>query len=150
MIGAPNTRGQKYWVGIVQWAPETSVLEEIEDIFHNYNVDIYIWLNAGYVPFANAYGKHDVVQIIMKWSFPFTLSGACSSEFISLRISKCLWKTQCGSKKSQIKFSINVSYWYWCWIPLLVSIMTYRMIQSSLYIYIYVYLVKCRLCLFLH
>ena len=39
MIGAPNTRGQKYWVVIVQWAPETSVLEEIADIFRNYNID---------------------------------------------------------------------------------------------------------------
>ena len=39
MIGAPNTRGQKYWVGIVQWAPETSVLEEIADIFRNYDID---------------------------------------------------------------------------------------------------------------
>ena len=29
MIGAPNTQGQKYWVGIVQWAPETLVSEEI-------------------------------------------------------------------------------------------------------------------------
>ena len=38
MIGAPNTRGQKYWVGIVQWAPETSVSEEIADIFRNYNI----------------------------------------------------------------------------------------------------------------
>ena len=38
MIGAPNT--QKYWVGIVQWAPETSVSEEIADIFRNYDIDI--------------------------------------------------------------------------------------------------------------
>ena len=41
MIGAPNTRGQKYWVGIVQWAPATSVSEEIADIFTNYNIDNY-------------------------------------------------------------------------------------------------------------
>ena len=40
MIGAPNTQGQKYWVGIVQWAPETSVSEEIADIFRNYNIDM--------------------------------------------------------------------------------------------------------------
>ena len=39
MIDAPNTQGQKYWVGIVQWAPETSVSEEIVDIFRNYNID---------------------------------------------------------------------------------------------------------------
>ena len=39
MLGAPNTQGQKYWVGIVQWAPETSVSEEITDIFRNYNID---------------------------------------------------------------------------------------------------------------
>ena len=39
MIGASNTRGQKYWVGIVQWAPETLVLEEIADIFRSYNID---------------------------------------------------------------------------------------------------------------
>ena len=39
MIGAQNTLGQKYWVGIVQWAPETSVLEEIADIFCNYDID---------------------------------------------------------------------------------------------------------------
>ena len=40
MIGAPNTRGQKYWVGFIQWAPETFVSEEIADIFRNYNIDI--------------------------------------------------------------------------------------------------------------
>ena len=39
MIGAPNTRGQKCWVGIVQWTPETSVSEEIADILRNYNID---------------------------------------------------------------------------------------------------------------
>ena len=39
MIGAPNTRGQKYWVRIVQWAAETSVSEEIADILTNYNID---------------------------------------------------------------------------------------------------------------
>ena len=39
MIGAPNTRGQKYWVGLVQWAVETSVSEEIADILTNYNID---------------------------------------------------------------------------------------------------------------
>ena len=38
MIGAPNTQGQKCWVGIVQWTPETSVSEEIADIFRNYNI----------------------------------------------------------------------------------------------------------------
>ena len=43
MIGAPNTRGQKYWVGIVQWAPATSVSEEIVDIFTNYNTDYYYY-----------------------------------------------------------------------------------------------------------
>ena len=36
MTGAPNTQGQKYWVGIVQWAPETSVSA---DIFRNHNID---------------------------------------------------------------------------------------------------------------
>ena len=40
MIGAPNTQGQKYWLGIVQRAPETSVSEEIANIFRNYNIDI--------------------------------------------------------------------------------------------------------------
>ena len=39
MIGASNIQGQKYWVGIVQWAPETSFSEEIVDIFRNYNID---------------------------------------------------------------------------------------------------------------
>ena len=39
MIGAQNTLGQKCWVGIVQWAPETSVSEEIVDIFRNYYID---------------------------------------------------------------------------------------------------------------
>ena len=34
MIGAPNTQGQKYKVGIVQWAPETSASEEMGDIFY--------------------------------------------------------------------------------------------------------------------
>ena len=50
MIGAPNTRGQKYWVGIVQWAPETSVLEEIADIFINYNIDSSIGSDNGLAP----------------------------------------------------------------------------------------------------
>ena len=39
MIGAPNTQGQKYWVGIVQWAPDTSVSVKIADIFRNYIID---------------------------------------------------------------------------------------------------------------
>ena len=39
MTGAPNTWGQKYWVDIVQWVPETSVSEEIADVFGNYNID---------------------------------------------------------------------------------------------------------------
>ena len=39
MIGAPNTRGQKCWLGIAQWTPETSVSEEIADIFRNYDID---------------------------------------------------------------------------------------------------------------
>ena len=43
MIGAPNTRGQKYWVGIVQWAPETSVSGEIADISSNYNIDFHYY-----------------------------------------------------------------------------------------------------------
>ena len=38
MIGASNTQGQKYWVDIVQWAPETSVSEKIADIFLDYNI----------------------------------------------------------------------------------------------------------------
>ena len=42
MIGAPNTQGQKYWVSIVQWASETSVSEDIADIFHNHNIDCFI------------------------------------------------------------------------------------------------------------
>ena len=43
MIGSPNTRVQKCWVGIVQWTPETSVSEEIADIFRNYNIDALMW-----------------------------------------------------------------------------------------------------------
>ena len=39
MIDAPNTQGQKCLVGIVQWAPVTSVSEDISDIFHNDNSD---------------------------------------------------------------------------------------------------------------
>ena len=31
MIGAPKTRSQKYWVGIVQWAPETLASEDNDD-----------------------------------------------------------------------------------------------------------------------
>ena len=51
MIGAPNKRGQKYWVGIVQWAPETSVLEGIADIFRKYNIDTTVILEI-YASFA--------------------------------------------------------------------------------------------------
>ena len=40
-MGAPNTQGQKYLVGVVKWAPETSVSEEITDIFRNYTKDYY-------------------------------------------------------------------------------------------------------------
>ena len=50
MIGAPNTQSQKYRVGIVQWAPETSVSEEIADIFRNYNID-----SLDYVKMQNLY-----------------------------------------------------------------------------------------------
>ena len=39
--------GQKYWVGIVQWAPETSVSEEIADVFRNYNMITFPWCNHG-------------------------------------------------------------------------------------------------------
>ena len=39
MIGALSTRGQKCWVGNVQRMPQTSVSEEIADIFRNYNID---------------------------------------------------------------------------------------------------------------
>ena len=46
MIGAPNTRGQENWVGIVQWAPETSASEEIVDIFCNYKMMMMV-LNIG-------------------------------------------------------------------------------------------------------
>ena len=56
MIGAPNTQGQKYWVGIVQWAPETSVPEEISDIFRNYNIDYTLWDEITY-PFLNFNGR---------------------------------------------------------------------------------------------
>ena len=42
MTDAPNTRSQKYVVRIVQWAPETSVSEEIADIFRNYNIDDFV------------------------------------------------------------------------------------------------------------
>ena len=52
MIGAPNTRGQKYWVGIAQWAPETSVSEETADIFRNYDI---MWGEITY-PFPNLNG----------------------------------------------------------------------------------------------
>ena len=55
MIGAPNTQGQKYWVGIVQWAPETSVSEEIADIFRNYDIDYTLWDEITY-PFLNFNG----------------------------------------------------------------------------------------------
>ena len=50
MIGASNTQVQKYWVGIVQWAPETSVSEEIADIFRNYNIDSSIGSDNGLAP----------------------------------------------------------------------------------------------------
>ena len=55
MIGAPNTRGQKYWVGIVQWAPKTFVSEEIADIFRNYNIDYIVWDDITH-PFPNFKG----------------------------------------------------------------------------------------------
>ena len=50
MIGAPNTWGQKYWVGIVQWAPETSVSEEIADIFANYDIDVWSFISNRGIP----------------------------------------------------------------------------------------------------
>ena len=39
MIHALNRQGQKCVVGIVQWAPGTSVSEEIPDISRNYDID---------------------------------------------------------------------------------------------------------------
>ena len=41
MIGARNTRSQKYLVGVIQATPCTPVSEEIADIFRNYNIDIW-------------------------------------------------------------------------------------------------------------
>ena len=40
MIGAPNTRGQKYLLDTDQWATGISDSNEIADIFHNYDSDI--------------------------------------------------------------------------------------------------------------
>ena len=60
MIGVPNTRGQKYWVGIVQWAPEASVSEEIADIFRNYDIDN---TNRNAVNNANKDIDNDIVTI---------------------------------------------------------------------------------------
>ena len=67
MIGAPNTRGQKYWVGSVQWAPATSVSEEIADIFTNYNIDM---TSVAFVQGAffvsgvyNTYRRRDKVEL---------------------------------------------------------------------------------------
>ena len=39
---SPRSHHQKYCVGIVQLVPETSVSEEIVDIFHNYNMIIHV------------------------------------------------------------------------------------------------------------
>ena len=65
MIGAPNTQDPEYWVGIVQWAPETSVSEEIADIFRNYNIDT---VAAGALAHCEASYWH---RIAMKYVFPF-------------------------------------------------------------------------------
>ena len=46
MIGAPNTRSQKCLVGVIKWAPATSVSEEIADIFRKYIYD-YIAIAIG-------------------------------------------------------------------------------------------------------
>ena len=63
MIGAPNTQGQKYWVGIVQWAPKTSVSEEIADIFRNYNIDVGCW--ASVVKTGSASEEESVVVVMV-------------------------------------------------------------------------------------
>ena len=80
MIGAPNTQGQKYWVDIVQWAPETSVPEELADIFRNYNIDNIVYME-GYmlcwtfvnsvISFKSFYIRrvfHKIRQIIPKFA----------------------------------------------------------------------------------
>ena len=41
MIGAPNTRSQKYLVGVIQVTPGTPI-SEIADIFRNYNIDSHL------------------------------------------------------------------------------------------------------------
>ena len=64
MIGAPNTRGQKYWVGIVQWASETSVLDEIADTFRNYNKDEFRYkISPKFVPMGTINNILALVQI---------------------------------------------------------------------------------------
>ena len=72
MIRAPNTRGQKFWVSIVQWTPETSVSEEIAGIFRNYNIDgrygtfnKLVWRKRdadGILPFPPQYQHEGIAQ----------------------------------------------------------------------------------------
>ena len=51
MIGAPSTRSQKYFVGVIQATPGTPVSKEIADNFRNYYIDIYIslWCPSGWI-----------------------------------------------------------------------------------------------------
>ena len=42
MIGAPNARGQRCLVGVIQLAPANPGSDEITNIFRNYIIDIYV------------------------------------------------------------------------------------------------------------
>ena len=92
MIGAPNTRGQKYWVGIVQWAPETSVSEERADIFRNYNMDSYTsnFKTCDLTgPFQRDFAQYETTEVVGLYLECMLREGQCNLVIDSWYISCC-------------------------------------------------------------
>ena len=84
MIGTPNTQGQKYCVGVVQWAPETSVSEEIADVLHNYDIDVIV--NKEFLVTSEVICQWKSLQIISRVTKKCIIPG---NECIILFLSHC-------------------------------------------------------------
>ena len=71
MIGARNTRSQKYMVGVIQANPGTPVSEEIADSFRNYDIDILGWLTRLQWKTVCDYFANIVSRLDTHWMSPY-------------------------------------------------------------------------------
>ena len=67
MIDAPNTRSQKYLVGVIQAIPGTPVSDEIADIFRNYYIDIIIIIIIIIISLMRIEENSTLAQVMMNW-----------------------------------------------------------------------------------